>query len=114
MKAKFTAAYESVAGRLYDSNCYSLAASMFECLRPCRPCAESMSDDWLFCSELVATINVSMGIFPPTVEPKNVCPMDLIGFDRDDLAHGGCPNVYDEPIVVLGAYWSRQAMRRGL
>jgi hypothetical protein len=106
LREQFAMLYNEYNGITYDSNCWSLAASIYPCLRPCRPLAETTTSNWLFCSELVATINIRMGIFDKKVNPKNVTPMDLVGFDRDAINDGGVPQVYEAPIRVLSKYWA--------
>ena len=59
---------------------------------------------WLFCSELVAMIYKKLGLFPPNVEPKNVVPMDFIGYDVDLPAGGGIPVIVEKLIYVRTNY----------
>ena len=91
-------------GITYDANCWSLLSSIIPFLRPKRDHIEQFlnTDDWLFCSELVAEIYVKLGIFPDTVDPKNVVPMDFIGYDLDHVDSGGiAPNKFEQPKEIL-------------
>jgi hypothetical protein len=86
LKTRFTEFFTDTNGRIYDLNFYSLFASLFPCLRCAREPLEQITHTrgWLFCSELVALTYVHMGIFPGTVNPKNVVPVDFLpGIDED-------------------------------
>lgn len=90
----------SVLGTRYDYNAVSLMSVPFKRLRYCRPLFEKLcaTEDWLFCSELVAHCYCRLGILVQReydnqnkckeegVEPKNCFPEDFLGYrvPRDD------------------------------
>ncbi len=98
----FTALFERLNGVRYDANPYSLFSSLISCIRCGRDEVEEMTgtEDWLFCSELVAVVYKSMGILAQSVEPKDVVPMDFLGYDSDDAKEGGISVVVKEPILL--------------
>ena len=100
----FTDYFNMINNTRYDANAYSLFASVFKCLRKRRDAIERMlgTDDWLFCSELVAHVYKTIGIFPAEVEPKDVLPMDYIGFDSDNVVPIIVDKPYDIGISELG------------
>jgi len=102
LKQRFTTLFIKYNGIRYDANFYSLASSMFKCLRPMRDNVEDITGTkmWLFCSELVAMIYKELGFFSENVEPKNVVPMDFLGYDADSSIDGGIPVIVKEPIYV--------------
>ena len=53
--------------------------------------------EWLFCSELAATVYRDMGLYPESIIPDNVLPMDLIGYDIDGIDRGGLPCIFNLP-----------------
>lgn len=82
---KVSGLYAEVKNMAWDANPWSLCSALYPCLRPCRPCVESTlgTEDWLFCSELVAVIYKELGILPSHIEPKDVVPDDLINPNCD-------------------------------
>lgn len=98
IKEAFTNLFNDLNGTFYDVNPVSLFSSIFKRCRMCRSNSEKFwkTENYLFCSELVATIYRHMGIFPYSVNPKNVVPMDFLGFDDDTLENGGIPVVLDD------------------
>ena len=92
--------YEGVR---YDANPISLISTIFNLFRICRRVAENLAgtEDWLFCSELVAVIYKALGLFPASVEPKNVVPMDFIGYEQDCVCESGIPVIVNEPFYVV-------------
>lgn len=99
LKQRFTGLFNKYNGTRYDANLYSLTSSMFKCLRPKRDKVEDVTgtEEWLFCSEMVAMVYKELGFFSGNVEPKNVVPMDFLGYDVDG---GGIPVVVKEPFYV--------------
>lgn len=97
-KSIFTEVYNTVINISYDSNIYSLASAVYPCLRPARDDIEDAvsTENWLFCSELVATILKKTGRLPDTVDPKNALPVDFLGYDRD-----GMPIVVELPVTYM-------------
>jgi hypothetical protein len=97
LKLKFTNdVYYAYNGITYDANCFSLLSSLVPCIRCIRDDVEKLlgTEDWLFCSELIALVYKVMGILPDSVNVKNVVPMDFIGYDND----GDIPlNIFELP-----------------
>ena len=109
IQERFTSLFNRLNGITYDANLYSLFSAAYPCLRGRRQRIEEAmeTEEWLFCSELVATVYVTMGIYPVTVNPKNVIPIDFIGFDRDSVADGGVPIVVEEPQLMVSDFHYR-------
>lgn len=80
VKQRFTQFCDKYVGKSYDSNPYSLLSSVFPSLRKYRDYIEKLSgtQEWLFCSEVVALIYKIFGIYPDNVNEKDVLPRDLI------------------------------------
>jgi len=89
IKDTCTKLYRKYNGRAWDANCWSLCSALYPPCRPCRPCIERVlhTEDWVFCSELVADYYVALDILPKTVIPANVLPADLVypNEDSDDM-----------------------------
>jgi hypothetical protein len=58
------------------------------------------SKDWLFCSELVASVYKDINIFPNTCIPDYVVPTDFLNHDSDKIESGGIPYVLDKIIPL--------------
>jgi hypothetical protein len=103
IKKKFTEIFHKYNGVLYDINLLDEMGSIFGVCRRIRDQIDEVigDDKWLFCSEHVATVYQDMGIFPPTVIPENVVPMDLVGYDNDTEAQGGIPLVVSLPPTYI-------------
>lgn len=86
VKEKFTKIFRIYDGKKYDMNMYSLFSSVFKCLRPWRRKIEKFckTEEWLFCSEMVATVYKNMGIYPMYINEKDVLPRD-IAFPQADI-----------------------------
>jgi len=76
---------EEYGDKMYDANPFALLGSLypkFRCLRK----TVNFGKDWLFCSELVATIYVQLGILDSEeINPADVLPVDFVGFDEDGI-----------------------------
>lgn len=60
--------------RVRDDACFRRSRSCF-----CRTfCCGSQPNTWLFCSELCAQVYKDIGVFPPSVRPENVLPVDFL------------------------------------
>jgi hypothetical protein len=103
LKQRFTTLFIRYNGVRYDANLYSLSSSIFTCLRSKRDEVEDAcnSEEWLFCSELVAIIYRELGFIPKNVDPKNVVPMDFVGYDVDSMENGGLPVVVKKPVYIM-------------
>lgn len=108
LKTRMTEIFTWYNGTKYDANLYSLTSTVIPCLRRARGTVETIvgSEDWLFCSELVATIYRDLDLISGLVEPKNVTPMDFIGFDLDGIENSGMPVIVDHPVYVVSALHS--------
>jgi len=74
--------------RAYDKSLWPLVAAALPCLRSTRNLAESLYPDLaqrVFCSELVARIYQRFRIIGTAFDPRDVLPMDLLGYDKDGL-----------------------------
>jgi hypothetical protein len=102
LKQRFTTLFIKYNGVRYDANLYSLSSSIFPCLRKTRDEIEDIcnSEEWLFCSELVAIVYKELYLIPKNVDPKNVVPMDFVGYDVDSMENGGLPIVVKKPIYI--------------
>lgn len=79
VKNRFTLFFNQYNGEHYDANLYSLFSAIIPCMRPCRSKVEDFckTNEWLFCSELVAMAYKYMRIYPEYVDPKTVIPRDI-------------------------------------
>lgn len=86
-------------GARYDWNVISLGGSIFPTLRPLRNAFEKVfnTDGWLFCSELVFSVLQVLGQYDESFDPRNVLPMDLIGYDTDNPP---VPKIYSAPVIL--------------
>lgn len=107
----FKKVFDKYRNSLYDFNVLDLIAAAIPCCRKRRDFFEKVIVDgseifhnlgifqnthqWVFCSELVAIIYKSLGIFDKGIDPRDVIPMDLLGFDKD-----GLPRVVDTPVYL--------------
>lgn len=82
---KFTSLFKRYNNRPYDANPVALAASLFKICRPCRDSLEKKlkTENWMFCSELIAQVFQDLQMIPHSVISNNVVPMDLLGFDNE-------------------------------
>jgi hypothetical protein len=104
IKTDFTKLFHRLNGVSYDYNILDLAACAWKSLRPLRNFLNAEftgADDWLFCSELIAVTWQALGFLPPTVDPKNVLPMDLIGYDTDLVKKGGLTLCVELPPIRI-------------
>jgi hypothetical protein len=76
LKDKMKLLYHKYNGIRYEINYMQLFAAMYPKLRFLR--FNFTVNNFLFCSELVATIFRDLGIFPIEVEPYNVIPADYV------------------------------------
>jgi hypothetical protein len=104
IKPIFTSLFNKYNGTMYDANFYSLFSTlnMCSCIRSRRDEAEYLlrSTQWLFCSELIATIYRELQLIPESVNPKNVVPMDFLGFDSEHDVSERVPVIVSTPVVI--------------
>lgn len=108
IKTKFYELFKKYNNTLYDANPVSLVSSLCTCLRPVREVSEEVlgTEDLMFCSEFVAYVLKELGFYDSDTNPKNVVPMDFIGFDADPDAKGGLPCIFSKPEYVITEKWS--------
>lgn len=96
---KFRKVYDEIRDKKWDANGWSLASALCECLRPCRCCMEHLfgTEDWLFCSEMVAIVYKALNILPTSINPKDVVPDDLVNPKNDS---DYMPVITDIPIFI--------------
>lgn len=99
IKTSFTEIFHRYNHIPYDFNPVSLLSSIFKLPRCLRRAAETAasSRDWLFCSELVAVVYQDMGLIPDDVNPRDVVPMDFLGYDADT---NGVPCIVEPPEYI--------------
>lgn len=80
IKRQFTEVFNEINGLMWDANCWSLCSALFPCCRPYRSFVEKTihTENWLFCSEMVALVYKRLNILPEYVNPKDVIPADLV------------------------------------
>ena len=85
MKNIFTPFFKKYDGRRYDANLFSLLSAICPGLRFMRKKIEKIchTEDWLFCSELLAMTYIHLNIYPSTLNPKNVVPRDIVCPEAD-------------------------------
>lgn len=100
IRSRFTEVFDRVNGIPYNANPYSLLAAIFPCLRPEREVVEDLfgTKKWLFCSELVALIYKTFGIYPFYVNIENIVPMDLV---QDSDIDNRAPIVIELPPIFI-------------
>jgi hypothetical protein len=103
IKEQFTELFLKYNGIGYDYNPISLLSSIINFIRPVRGIIEKLlcTEDWLFCSEAVATIYKELNILPESTEPKNVVPMDFLGYDDESADEGGVIRIIDEIEYII-------------
>lgn len=88
--SRFREIFNRYNGCFYDANCCSLCSTVFKCCRGAARKSEKVlnTEDWYFCSELVASVFRDMGIINKDIDPKTVTPVDLCYFSGDqDFIH---------------------------
>jgi hypothetical protein len=103
LKKNFTNIVNKYIGQKYDYNLIGLSSSLIPCIRFLRNITDKILDTELnlFCSELVSHIYKDLNIFPQTVKPFNVVPMDFLNFDIDSIENGGIPCVIDRNLLYI-------------
>lgn len=98
IQERFREIFDTYNGVRYDANPYSLFSAVIPCLRPMREEVETYTKTgkWLFCSELVATVYVSLDLLPRYVNPKDILPVDFLGYGVDSET----PVVVEKPVYV--------------
>lgn len=101
LKDKITQFYMQYNKRSYDFNPYSLLSSICPCMRPERKLIETMceTENWVFCSELVAILLKYIGVYPQTLNEKNVTPRD-IAYPNADTPSDHTPVIINDIVYV--------------
>ena len=91
--------------QLYETNCLTLLASLFQCLRPAREYVQKhtgFGNNTMFCSELVATIYCDLGILDKSeVDPEDVLPVDFTLINHNDEWTEFTPVNKTPPVILL-------------
>jgi hypothetical protein len=105
VKEKFTTIYKKYEGNLYDLDLVDEFATLFAGIRYVRDAIDKYLDmcfdpakKWMFCSQLVASVYIDMGILPASIIPEDIVPMDFAGYETTD---GSIPSILHEPIYVI-------------
>lgn len=103
LKEQFQILFGEYYGRSYELSLISLFGAMFPSLRTLRSGRDafykglskrlrrfgfhvkSCPAGWQFCSELVGNIYQAIGVIPLEFDPKDVMPVDFLGYDKDGL-----------------------------
>lgn len=98
--------FKELDHRRYDYDPLSLLGAVFSPIRGARDIfipkrkldshGILYSDEMLFCSEMVASVYVKLGLLPDTVNPENALPVDFLGHDSD----GEIPPMVDDVIDI--------------
>jgi hypothetical protein len=99
LKERFSDFFVKYYMKSYDFNPYSLVSSAYSCLRPCRDVVEAICNtkDFYFCSEIVALLYKHMGVYPETVNEKDVLPIDI---SYSELDKDGTPKIMKKIILI--------------
>ncbi len=90
LKSKLNKAYKKYNDRTYNLNPLDLFSAIFPALRPLRDLDDETlgkllgTDDWLFCSQLVAVVYKDLGIAAGDFDYRDASPVDF-------LSHSGNP-----------------------
>lgn len=100
-KAALTKLWHKEEDTVYSFNCFNMCAAMFAWCRPTRDAVNKAipfvaTDRIKFCSQLVAEAYNAIGLM--NVDPKNVVPMDFLGYEQD---HDGVPVNMFGPVVTV-------------
>jgi len=102
-RIRFSTLFKRYNNRPYDANPIALAASLFKICRPCRDSLEKKlnTENWMFCSELIAQVFQDLQMIPRSVTSNNVVPMDLLGFDNEIGDENVPPNLIQDIIKLV-------------
>lgn len=104
VKEVFTKIFNRYNGIHYE-DCISLYSAVNPVCRKFRSFFQKIfrTEKWLFCSELIAHVYQDLGLFPESLDPENVVPMDFLGDDKDRPSSSSSeevPLVVDKPIYI--------------
>ena len=99
LKKKFNDFFVRYHMKSYDFNPYSLISSAYSCLRPCRDVVEAIcnTEDFYFCSEIVALLYKHIGVYPNSVNEKDVLPIDI---SYSELDRDGTPKIIKKLVLI--------------
>lgn len=110
--------YNKYNGRRYDANPLNLLGAAFPRLRRLRAALEKIgTDQWLFCSEFVASVYIDLGIIVDEsdgvidgriIDPKNVLPVDLLGADTEAPGEGLVQPIVHPPLWLKKSCGSKK------
>lgn len=95
---RFKGIFNLYNNRKYNYNIINLLATIIPFFRKIRGFFQKLfsTRKWLFCSELIAHVYQDLGLFPKTLNPENVTPMDFLGVDSDHEV----PKIVKDPIYI--------------
>lgn len=96
MRETLVAMHKSYYHRLYQVNVFRLVQALFPSMRKWDRDDEI---DRVFCSELVGIIYKGLGILAIEVNPEDIVPMDLIGYDKDK--NGVPKGLFNLPPIIV-------------
>ena len=84
-KRKLTKIYNKINGKMYNLNIWNLLSTVYPFMRPLRSLVDHIfhTEEWLFCSEMVALVYNSLNILSPNINSRDVTPDDLIYPEAD-------------------------------
>lgn len=53
-------------------------------------------NNWVFCSELIVLVYQNIGLIDNTINPRDIMPVDIFGYDQDGLS-----NMTEKPVYIL-------------
>lgn len=85
VKPRLQAFWEQWRGVSYEFNMFTMLAAIFPFLRRWRTQVEKVvgGENWVFCSQLACMLYQAIGVFPETIQSKDVVPEDFLGNDSD-------------------------------
>lgn len=111
VKPRLNAFWETMRGRSYEFNMWSMLSATFSFLRTYRAQMERVfgGGNWVFCSQLACMVYQACQLLPQSIESKDVVPEDLLGYDADKQV----PLIFATslPTQLLNRRWARKAWR---
>jgi hypothetical protein len=106
VKRRFKVAFEKYNNARFEGNVFSMLGALYPKFRCIRNFTEEVFERkrWMFCSELCAQVYKDIGVLKEDAEPRNVVPLDFIGFDQDgDITKG----IFDKHFLITNFPKSR-------
>lgn len=110
--SEFKNIFNQYGRSFYDLNFLDIIGAAFQCVRPVRNIFDSAIlegetvisnlshakfggvHNWVFCSDLIAIIYRTLGIYSLNINPENYIPMNFLGYGTD------LPKVIADPIFM--------------